>query len=660
MAELDSVLRWILTIVLLATGGGGLLVGAYLVAVSAASFFYRSRQEDLVFRHHLVVLVPAHNEAELLGRCLSSLSNQDYGHELYRVVVIADNCTDETAGLARGAGVEVLERNQPGLPGKGRALRWAMDRILSEPQPPDAFVVVDADSVADRGLLTGLDSEFQGGAQVVQGLYLALPEHDRRVRLGAVALLLFHYVRFAGRAVLGMGASLVGNGMLLSADVMRATPWDAFSVVEDLEFTVTLRCAGVRPRFAGAARIYAPVSISGAGARSQRRRWEGGRFFIVRQKLPLLLGQVVRRADWQLLDEALELTVPPLGLLALFVLAGSAVTALLTGTFQLPTWLIVPWFSAAFALPLYIGLGLIAARAPRSAYLALLRAPLFVIRKMGVYGSLVRRFDPHQWVRTPRPAEATVRPRVRIGGIPLDAVDMSEALRRLVAAVPSDRAFQVCTINLDFLVRARTDPVIRSIFAESDLNLADGIAVVWLARLQGDPLPERVAGADLVPHLMREAARRGASVYLLGGENGVARDAAQRLRQTVPGLRIAGWYEPPRAPIETMENTAIVREINQSGADILLVALGHPKQDRWIAMHRDELRVSVAIGVGCCLDLIAGRVKRAPAWMQRLGLEWLFRAMQEPRRLARRYAVDLGSLGFLLLPALLHRFRDAG
>jgi exopolysaccharide biosynthesis WecB/TagA/CpsF family protein len=109
-----------------------------------------------------------------------------------------------------------------------------------------------------------------------------------------------------------------------------------------------------------------------------------------------------------------------------------------------------------------------------------------------------------------------------------------------------------------------------------------------------------------------------------------------------------------------MDNAAIVCEINQSGADILLVALGHPKQDRWIAMHRDELRVSVAVGVGCCLDLIAGRVKRAPTWMQKLGLEWLFRAMQEPRRLARRYAVDLGSLGFFLLPALLHRFRDVG
>jgi N-acetylglucosaminyldiphosphoundecaprenol N-acetyl-beta-D-mannosaminyltransferase len=202
------------------------------------------------------------------------------------------------------------------------------------------------------------------------------------------------------------------------------------------------------------------------------------------------------------------------------------------------------------------------------------------------------------------------------------------------------RPFQVSTINLDFVVRAPRDPDIRRIFQRSDLNLADGAPVVWLARLLGAEMPARVAGADLVPALMSDPALSGSRVFLLGGEDGVANLAAKRFLELYPGIEIAGTYEPRRASVEDMDNAEILRRIEAAKPDVLLVAFGNPKQERWIDVHRDRLPVSVAIGVGCVFDLVAGKTSRAPRWMQDAGLEWLYRLSREPRRLAGRYARD--------------------
>ena len=234
--------------------------------------------------------------------------------------------------------------------------------------------------------------------------------------------------------------------------------------------------------------------------------------------------------------------------------------------------------------------------------------------------------------------------RVTLGGVPVDSVDAREALDLMLEAAGSGRFHQAATVNADFLASAQSHPEVRRILAQTDLNVADGAPVLWLARLAGARLPERVAGADLVPQLMVRAAAAGLSVYLLGGEGGVAGRAAARLVDRLPALRIAGVEEPPRARVEDMDNEAIAGRIRASGADILLVALGHPKQERWIDLNRQRLSVGLALGVGCAFDLIAGRVTRAPGWMQRAGLEWLYRAGREPGRLVRRYVNDLGWL----------------
>ena len=194
----------------------------------------------------------------------------------------------------------------------------------------------------------------------------------------------------------------------------------------------------------------------------------------------------------------------------------------------------------------------------------------------------------------------------------------------------------------------------------SDLNLADGAPVVWLGRLIGADMRTRVAGADLVPALLGEAAKTGARVFLLGGEGGVAAVAGARLQELYPGLVVAGTYEPPRAAVQNMNNAEILALIHEAKPNLLLVALGHPKQEQWIDMHRDQLSVAVAVGVGCVFDLIAGRSRRAPRWMQDAGLEWAYRMAREPRRLLGRYMTDAIWLVPITVTALRSRLATRG
>ncbi len=354
----------------------------------------------------LTVLVPAHNEAELIGRCLHSLRAQQYPPELAQIVVIADNCADATAEIAMAGGAEVLTRHAEGERGKGPALRWAMDKLLASPAVPDAFVVVDADSVAGAGLLAGLAAALQGGAEAVQGEYLALEEEaGPTASLRSAAFLLFHRTRFRGRAVLGLPCFLVGNGMLLSRGLVERTPWTAFSPAEDLEYTVVLRLSGVRPVFAEAASLRAPVASTGAGARTQRLRWEGGRAHVVRTYLPALLRQALpgrRRGTW---DVVVDLLVPPLGVLAAGLGAGGGLAGLAWATGLTRRSALVPWAVATVALPLHVLVGLYAADAPRNTYAALLQAPRLVLRDLATRSTLLRGLGSTSWERTARPGE---------------------------------------------------------------------------------------------------------------------------------------------------------------------------------------------------------------------------------------------------------------
>lgn len=229
-------------------------------------------------------------------------------------------------------------------------------------------------------------------------------------------------------------------------------------------------------------------------------------------------------------------------------------------------------------------------------------------------------------------------------GVPIDDLNMPEALDQIEEFVEIGRAtgksHQIATVNADFVVNSLRDPELRWILQEADMATADGMPLVWGARLLGVNLADRVTGADIVPALAERAAQKGYSLFLLGAKPGVAARAARILQDRYPGLHIAGVLSPPNRSVLDMD-PALLNEIKAAKPDILLVAFGNPKQEKWIDMYARELQIPVSIGVGGTLDFIAGITKRAPHWMQRAGVEWLYRLMQEPRRLWKRYILDL-------------------
>ncbi|HEY7200343.1 MAG TPA: glycosyltransferase [Candidatus Dormibacteraeota bacterium] len=400
----------VLGIVIAAAGLPAAGAGTYLSALAAASFRRQRPRPAAAPEPRLAVLVPAHDEEDLVARCVASLLAQRYPRAAHRVIVIADNCGDATAELARAAGAEVFERRDQRRLGKGYALRWAMDRLLAEPEPPDAVVVVDADSVADPELLVHLAGALADGADAAQAEYLVLADGDSvRARLVSAAFLLFHRVRLGGRATLGMPASLVGNGMLFSRRLLETLPWNAFTGVEDLEYTIELRLAGVRPRFVASARVLGPVPHGYRGMRGQRLRWEGGRWHVVRTRLGSLVGHALRR-DPGVLDAAVDLAVPPLGLLAMGTLAGGAVAAAAVATGVAPAWSLTPWLLSVAALTAFVLLGLLSADAPRSTWLALLESPRFLAWKALTYARIAVGFDPRRWERADRSGAVEGRP----------------------------------------------------------------------------------------------------------------------------------------------------------------------------------------------------------------------------------------------------------
>jgi N-acetylglucosaminyldiphosphoundecaprenol N-acetyl-beta-D-mannosaminyltransferase len=225
---------------------------------------------------------------------------------------------------------------------------------------------------------------------------------------------------------------------------------------------------------------------------------------------------------------------------------------------------------------------------------------------------------------------------VDILGVRVDDVTMEEALACLADYVGEPHCHQIATVNPEFIMLARHSPVFAQTLAASDLNLPDGANLVRAARVLGRPLRERVAGSDLIWRIAAEAAEMGWNVFLLGAREGIAAQAAARLQERFPNLTIAGvWAGSPLPRVEAQQ----VERVNQTGAQILLVAYGAPAQDLWIARNRGRLTSRVAMGVGGAFDYISGRMSRAPLWIQQAGLEWLFRLTRQPWRMRRQLSL---------------------
>ncbi|MEM9418253.1 MAG: WecB/TagA/CpsF family glycosyltransferase [Planctomycetota bacterium] len=245
---------------------------------------------------------------------------------------------------------------------------------------------------------------------------------------------------------------------------------------------------------------------------------------------------------------------------------------------------------------------------------------------------------------------------IDLHGVNFDRLTEAQTVDFIMSHLENGQGGWVITSNLDHLLRAGRDSEFRTMLDECDLVVADGVPLIWASKLQGTPLPERVAGSSMVWTVAEAAAKRHKSVFLLGGDPGTADAAGEILVRKFPDLRLAGTFCPPMGfekDPEQME--AMTRAVRESGADLVYVALGSPKQERLIREIRGILPDAWWLGVGISLSFICGEVRRAPVWMQQIGLEWLHRMVQEPRRLAKRYLIDGIPFAFVLISSSILR-----
>lgn len=241
----------------------------------------------------------------------------------------------------------------------------------------------------------------------------------------------------------------------------------------------------------------------------------------------------------------------------------------------------------------------------------------------------------------PLPTAAARTWPIAILGVAFDPVTIATAVDRIEEMVDSRRPHYVVTPNVDFLVRAKRDAILHQILVHADLVLCDGKPLVWASQWLGNALPGRVAGSDLVPVLFQRAVERGWKIFLLGGADGVAAEAARRIALDHPSLPAVAHYSPPLRSLAEMDHADIIEHVRAAKPDIVLVCFGCPKQEKWIFQNYRAVGAPVMIGAGGTVDFLAGRLNRAPMWMRRSGLESVFRLWQEPRRLFTRYAGDL-------------------
>jgi 1,2-diacylglycerol 3-beta-glucosyltransferase len=269
----------------------------------------------------------------------------------------------------------------------------------------DTLVVFDADTLPDPAFLAAARPALRSGGQVLQGRYDVLdPRTSRRTRLLYAAFLIYNHIRPLGRTTLGLSDGLRGNGMVFRRAVLERFPWQAFSLVEDIEYTNRLALAGLKVTYVPEARFYGQAAATGRQASSQRMRWEGGRLAQARQDVPPLLRQALAKADLVALDRALDLLIPPLALLVMALVAGMLVSAGLWWWLGGPLLAagLIGWLGLLAGMGLFVFGGLAVARAPRYAYLALLFAPVYVIWKTRIYARMLFRRVPREWIRTQR------------------------------------------------------------------------------------------------------------------------------------------------------------------------------------------------------------------------------------------------------------------
>ena len=370
----------------------------YLLVLSGAGLaLRRSRPAPGPGNRRFAILVPAHNEATLIGRLLASLRAQRYEQSRFDVFVVADNCTDATAELARAGGAIVYERRNAVRRAKGYALRWLLDLVRWH-SAYDAYVVFDADSEVPPDFLERMDARLEAGSTVVQAYYRVLNAQASPIAaLREAALASLHYLRPLGRSALGLSAGLKGNGMCFSANTLDRHGWGSAGLAEDVELHLALVRAGVRVDFAPEAVVRADMPTTLRESWTQNVRWEAGRLTVLKRDIVPLLKEGFARRDPIRIDAAAEQLIPPL---SVAVAAGSL--SVVVGALAGSTLVMALGALGTAGLMVHVIAGLAAIRAPATVYRALLIAPAYALWKLSLYARAAAAPAGHAWVRTRR------------------------------------------------------------------------------------------------------------------------------------------------------------------------------------------------------------------------------------------------------------------
>lgn len=389
------------------------LLPYFLLLLVAATAAIVARQRSLPAgepHSRLLVMIPAHDEETGIAATVASCLASDYPAGLFGVLVIADNCTDQTAAVARAAGARVIERSDQTKKSKGYAIEWTIAKLVEsgEFDGLDALVFVDADTTIDRDLLHWFDADLRAGLDWVQCYYtVANPEQSWRTRLMTYAFALFNGVMPKGLQAVGISAGLRGNGMCFSTRGLRRRPWVAYGLVEDMEFSWILRLSGESVAFEPGARVYgAMLGSGGKAAANQRRRWEFGRKEIRRKYTPQLL-RAGRMNAWERLISLGEITMPTMGVLVMsYVMLSGLGVAAIAWTWPIASvaqsLLLASMAVMTLAVSLYAVAPFLAMRLPLRYAGSLVRLPVYLAWKALI--SIGGR--PAAWIRTERVPQA--------------------------------------------------------------------------------------------------------------------------------------------------------------------------------------------------------------------------------------------------------------
>ncbi len=380
-------------------------ISLYLTVLTIAAFQFKKSADHSARPLRLAVVIPAHNEALQIRTTIEAIRQSQYPEDCYRIMVIADNCDDETAAVAEGAGAQVLVRSDAVRRGKGQALDWFLRERQDTYASCEGIAIIDSDTEVDENFLREISASLSHPQTfVAQGYYGVLNATESwRTALMTAALAVFHHVRLAGRNRLGGSAGLKGNGMAFRTEVLKRYGWPAYSVVEDLEFGVTMLLDGIRVYYNPDAIVRAEMAVTRKQAETQRRRWEGGRLKVLRGFAPALLRMWMRRKQFCYFDGFMDLVIPPLSSLVL------ALSILLFIALWLFPFMVLPLCFALVAIAFNVTSGLILRKAPLAVWLYLMAAPFFVLWKIPLYLGMIGGSSGNEWVRTQRKSEIRER-----------------------------------------------------------------------------------------------------------------------------------------------------------------------------------------------------------------------------------------------------------